>query len=264
MTVTFLGTGAAIPTPTRNVSAALVVHGDTRILVDCGEGTGRQLLRYADAELVDVVFITHAHTDHLLGLAGLVRTATVQGAPPPRVHAPGAAAAQVKQVLDLVRDELSEQVLVHPLQPGERVTVRSLTISCFPTRHRGPSLGYVVESRDGGSVARVVFTGDTRPSGDTVRAAAGADLLVHEATFCEDERDRAAATGHSTAAEAATVAAEAGVKRLVLTHLSARYAEDPRAVEREAGARFPGAVVARDGLRIALGTGADVGVATPP
>jgi ribonuclease Z len=94
----------------------------------------------------------------------------------------------------------------------------------------------------------VVVTGDTRPSPRTVEVAAGADLLVHEATFAMDEAERATATGHSTAREAARIAREASVLRLALTHFSPRYADDPRALEREARTVFPGAVAAYDGL----------------
>ena len=122
------------------------------------------------------------------------------------------------------------------LHHGESIEMEGRTIS--PAELVGPP-------RPG---RLVVYSGDTRPSPKTIEAATGADLLIHEATFGEEEADRAVATGHSTAREAARVAREAGVRRLVLTHFSPRYADDPRAIEREARSVFPETVSAYDGL----------------
>ena len=97
---------------------------------------------------------------------------------------------------------------------------------------------------------RVVYTGDTRPTASTREAAAGADLLIHEATFGDEDADRARETEHSTAREAAELARDAGALRLALTHISPRYALDPGRLEKEAGEAFPGAVVARDGMEL--------------
>ena len=91
---------------------------------------------------------------------------------------------------------------------------------------------------------KIVLTGDTAPSASVVDAASGADLLVHEATFLADERERARETLHSTAGEAALAAREAGVRLLALTHLSTRYFGHQ--VVEEARAIFPESVVPRD------------------
>ena len=97
---------------------------------------------------------------------------------------------------------------------------------------------------------RVVYTGDTRPHLSVIEASRGADLLVHEATFGGDEMERAQETGHSTAAEAARVALEAGARRLVLTHISSRYSRDAAELLAEARSVFPETVIARDGMTV--------------
>jgi len=96
----------------------------------------------------------------------------------------------------------------------------------------------------------VVLSGDTRPHPAVLSAAKGADLLVHEATFGEDEKTRALETGHSTAREAAIMARDAGVDQLVLTHVSARYSREAPELLAEAQEIFPGTVIARDGMVI--------------
>jgi len=107
--------------------------------------------------------------------------------------------------------------------------------------------GFVGAARPGRLVA---FTGDTRPCAATVDAAQAADLLIHEATFGEEERERARDTGHSTAKEAAQVALAAKAKRLVLSHVSARYSISADELVREAREVFPNASVAKDGLEV--------------
>ena len=99
----------------------------------------------------------------------------------------------------------------------------------------------------------VVITGDTRPCATVVDAAAGADLLVHEATFGEEEKDRAKETQHSTAKEAAQVALAAKVRQLVLNHVSARYSISAEELVKEAKEIFPEVSVARDGMVVDVG-----------
>jgi len=99
---------------------------------------------------------------------------------------------------------------------------------------------------------KLVFTGDARPSDTTVEIATGADLLIHEATFADEEAPLAIETGHSTAREAATVGQRAEVKRLVLTHISSRYSRDVQELAAEARSVFPSAIVARDGMEVVI------------
>ena len=81
LTVTFLGTGAAVPTLDRNVSAVAVQREGETLLFDCGEATQRQMMRYGVGFALGEIFFTHFHSDHILGLTGLVRSATARTSP---------------------------------------------------------------------------------------------------------------------------------------------------------------------------------------
>jgi ribonuclease Z len=124
--------------------------------------------------------------------------------------------------------------------------------------HRGQPVtlddGRVIEATDLVGAPRparkVVFAGDSRPSAGTRAVAEGADLLIHEATFADDEQPRAVETGHSTAREAAEVARDAGVRQLALTHLSARYSLNAGELLQQAREVYPNTVIARDGMEI--------------
>jgi len=297
LTVTFLGTGAAIPSLDRNVaSLALAREGET-LLFDCGEGTQRQMMRYGVSFSMRDIFFTHFHADHLLGLTGLVRTLGLQDRTDPlRLYGPRGARRVLEHALAVGIERNKFPVQVEELAPGDVLRRPEYDLVAVEADHRAPSLAYVlvehtrlgrfqpervrelgvpegplwgrlhrgetIQLPDGRSVGprdlvgpprpgrKVAISGDTRPSGAIAEAARGADLLVHEATFSEEEAEKAEQTGHSTAAAAATLARNAGVRRLVLTHISARYTREAPELVAEAQAIFPESVVARDGLMI--------------
>jgi ribonuclease Z len=287
----FLGTSASAPTAARGTAATLVRRGGDRLLVDCGEGTQRQLLR-SDVGLVDLehVFLTHLHADHVLGLPGMLKTFGLRGREVPiTVYGPRGTRALLA-ALGVVVGRVTYPLDVVELGPGESIPMKDYRVETFAVAHRTTAVGYALreDERPGrfdvaaadalgvpggplrgalqrgepvtlpdGRVVRpaevlgeprrgrtVVLTGDTAPAASVVEAAAGADVLVHEATFLADERARARDTGHSTAGEAALAAQEADVGLLALTHLSARY--PPSAVADEARELFPNTVVPRD------------------
>lgn len=283
--IVFVGTAGSVPTARRGLPATLVRHGGSRVLIDCGEGTQRQLVRSTGLVDLDAIFITHFHADHWLGLPGLLKTFDLRDRERPLViHGPKGIHSVLETAV-LAAGATRFQVETRELEVGEAVEFETLNIAPFPVKHRGSAFGYALFEHDRpgridlekaaelgiqpgpdlgllqrgesvGSVSpgdvmggsrpgrKVVLSGDTSPCDSLLLAADGADVLVHEATFLQEEAGRAAERGHTTAAQAAECASEAGVKLLALTHLSSRYGG--REVEEEARTVFENSYVPRD------------------
>jgi ribonuclease Z len=287
----FFGTSGSTPTASRGPTSMMIRRGGERLLVDCGEGTQRQMLR-STVGLVDLreIFLTHYHADHYLGLPGMLKTFSLRGREEPLTIYGPPGLTELFGALRRVFGKLTYRYELVELRPGERLDRDGYRLETFRVDHGVSGVGYAlveherpgrfdVEAADalgvpfgpergalqrgepvtlaGGATVspdavlgparpgrRLVLSSDTAPSQAVVDAAHGADVLVHEATFCEEERERARETLHSTALDAAEVARDADVKLLALTHLSNRYF-GPEAA-REAQTVFENTVVPRD------------------
>src|SRR5690242_17821503 len=264
----FLGTSGSAPTPARAPTALLVRRGGERLLFDCAEGTQRQLMR-SSVGLPDLeeIFISHYHADHYLGLPGMLKTFQLrQRELPLTVYGPPGL-RELFNGLRRVFGKIAYDLELVEVKAGEALEREGYRILVFPVHHGVAAVGYALDEDDrpgrfdndaadarvvtpdqvlGEARAgrRIVVPGDTAPV-ETVRVLAeGADVLVHEATFSEDERARAADTLHSTARQAAELARDAGVRLLALTHISPRYFG--REIADEAREIFPATVVPRD------------------
>ena len=293
--ILFLGTSASAPSAKRGLSAQIVKHDEYRFLIDCGEGTQRQILQSGTGfKNLTRILLTHGHLDHILGLGGLMSTFLRWEAVEELDIFAG------RSTLDRVHNLLYGVVLrgntppmplrMNEIKPGMFFETDDFTISAFSVTHRGPDcLGYVFEGKarrpflpakadelgvpfgperrdlvagneiilpDGRRVkpddvlgpvqkgVKLVVVGDAGKTDDLLEVSRDADALVIESTYLDEEAEMARQFSHLTARQGAELAIKAGVKKLILTHISRRYRE--KDVLKEAQAIFPNTAVARD------------------
>ncbi len=279
--LTLLGTkgGPAIRPGGPNPTSMLLTLSGRRMVIDCGLGVSRGLVETGmSLKELDLVFITHLHSDHVLELGPLIHTAwttgldhpvTVYGPPGTRAVWTGFLASLAYDIETRIADEgrpdISELVSVVEYGPGEILRDADLTVEALRVDH--PPVADCFALKFKGSGKTVVFSADTAPFPPLADFARGADLLVHEAMLPEGLDSIVRRTGngtrlrehliasHSFAADAALIAQEAGVGMLVLNHLIP--ADDPAFTEEHwrAAVRsiFGGEiVVGRDGQIISL------------
>jgi ribonuclease BN (tRNA processing enzyme) len=278
--VIFLGTGCAEPSKHRGSAATLLrVPGAGCALLDCGEGAAGALLRCLGARAgaaalgaLRAVLVSHHHPDHLLGLPGVLCAAAEASAaaaaaagggrfaraPPPLVVGPPAAGAWLAALprgacapplAFLPAAALTSHAAARwPLPPAARAAFGALGLTrceAVAVEHCPDAHALLLSHAAGW---RLAFSGDCRPSGALAAAAAGATLLIHEATFGDDLAAHARAKRHCTTGEALGVAAAARAQHTVLTHFSQRY-PGTASVALDAQAA-PDASLAVDGMRL--------------
>ncbi len=280
-TLTLLGTkgGPAIRPGGPNPTSMLLTLSGRRIVIDCGLGVSRGLVEAGmSLKELDLVFITHLHSDHVLELGPLIHTAwttglnhkvTVYGPAGTRAVWSGFLASLAYDIATRIADEgrpdFASLVEIIEYGPGEVRTDQDLTVIALRVDH--PPVTDCFALKFVGSGKTIVFSADTAPFPPLADFSRGADLLVHEAMLPEGLDSIVRRTGngsrlrehlvasHSFAADAAQIAAQAGVGMLVLNHLIP--ADDPAFTEAHWRAAvtpvFGGSlVVGRDGLVISL------------
>ncbi len=288
--VTILGTSGSSPTKTRSMPGVALSYEGALLLFDCGEGTQMQLIKYGISfAKINAIFISHAHGDHIIGLAGLVRTLAMNRRQAPLdIFVPKGYEKVVNTLISFDKALMTYKINVRGIGTGTVYRGKGFSVSAFALNHTIKTCGYVFAENERrrffeekckkldikgemhrellekgririgkrtiklGSVTRtqpgkkVVYAGDTAPSRSAVTASKGAELLIHESSYAESERSLAKERKHSVAKDVAVLAKEAKVKKLVLTHISARYST-PDAIEKEAKKVFKNSEVAEDG-----------------
>lgn len=240
MKITTIGYWGAYPAQNSATSCYLVEHKGFRLLVDCGSGALSRLQSYVSLTSVDAVILSHYHHDHVADIgvlqhARLVQTilGNTEGRLPIYGH---------KEEEEKFNTLESTYTKAHVYTPEESLSIGPFTITFLKTVHPVPCYGMRITDGDNA----IVYTADTSYQKEWIPFAEGADLLVSDTNFYKGMD--AAKAGHMTSEEAATIAAEAEVKELWLSHLP--HFGTHSKLKQEAADIFQGEVkLASEGLR---------------
>jgi ribonuclease Z len=252
----FLGTAAALASAARDNTSLVVEAGEAAVLLDCGGAAMHRLRRLGvDPHALTHAVVTHLHVDHAYGLPSLVRQLMLLGRRPPLTVVCRPEHVEplrtLLQLFDLWARPGAFRLILQPidLAVGARAFVAGdLVVTTAPNAHgRMPNFAVRLEAPGAGAL---VYSSDTQPSDAVVALARSAGTLVHEATYLARDGAPDPGVAHSTAAEAGAVAARAGVRRLILTHLDARYHDRVDDLAAEARERFGGVVEVAEEMRV--------------
>lgn len=222
MRVTVLGKSPAWQDAGGACTGYLVEHGDATLLLDCGSGVFAKLRAIRDHHAVEAIVLTHLHADHLLDLVPFAYALTYgprRPAPRPVLHVPPGGDAMLHALPATwgAPDLIADAFAIVEYDPAQPIAVGQLSVDFREVDHYVTAHAVAISAPGSG---RFVFSADTGPSDALVDFAAGADLLLIEASIPDAAADDPDDRGHLSPAEAGAHAARAHVARLVLTHIS--------------------------------------------
>ncbi len=189
--VTILGNGSAVPTAYQNLSAQLVQYGHRRFLVDCGEGTQMQMIKYqVSRKNLSHIFISHLHGDHYFGLVGLVSTMHLFGREQPlHIYGPEPLEEIIQRQMDASDTRLKFPLVFHVLQKAGKIySDNNLEISCFPLNHRIATFGFVFREKERERNLQKDFVRRYSPGVEQMhRIKQGADFLLPDGDVLRNE-----------------------------------------------------------------------------
>lgn len=209
--LTVLGSSGMFGTIHRACAGYLVESDEARLLIDCGSGTWRNLLDQIDHASLDGIFLSHRHPDHVSDLFQVFH-ARRYGSSEPMAKIPLWAPAETLDRITSFTKELDEAFTLNAVAPGDALETGGVAFTFFEMAHPPETVGIRME-RGGESIA---YSSDTGPHADLTALARNATVFVCEATLQDSDQGW---EGHLRAAQAGEAAAEAGAKKLVLTHL---------------------------------------------